>query len=42
MKITKAYAKSLAKKYNINLQVIPIDDFNYRLNVELEHGKKWE
>ena len=39
MKITKPVAIKLAKKYSINLNVVPIDEFQFGLNVELEHGK---
>lgn len=39
MKITKANAKKMAKKFKINLNVIDVDEFHYGLNVELEHGK---
>ena len=35
--ITKTTAIILAKKYNINLDIIPIDEFLFGLNVELEH-----
>ncbi len=40
MKINKPEAIKLAKKYNINLDIIPIDEWHYGLNVELEHGNK--
>jgi hypothetical protein len=39
-KFTQKQAKELAKKYNINLDVIPLDEWHYGLNVELEHGSK--
>jgi len=39
-KFTQKQAKELAKKYNINLDVIPLDEFQNGLNVELEHGSK--
>jgi hypothetical protein len=38
--ITEKEALSLAKKFNINLNVINLDQWLYGLNVELEHGKK--
>jgi len=40
MKITKYSASKLAKKYNINLDIISMDEWHYGLNVELEHGSK--
>jgi len=40
MKISKSLSIKLAKKYNINLDVVDIDDWHYGLNVELEHGTK--
>ncbi len=39
MKITQAAARKLALKYKIDLSVVPIDEFTFGLNVELEHGK---
>lgn len=41
MKITKSQAVKLATKYKINLDVIDINEWNYGLNVELEHGNKF-
>ena len=41
MKITKSQAIKLAKKYKINLDIIDINEWNYGLNVELEHGSKF-
>jgi hypothetical protein len=38
MKFTKKEAIALAKKYNINLNIIDINFFHYGLNVEREHG----
>lgn len=38
MKFTKAAAIKLATKYNLDLTVVPIDEFQFGLNVELEHG----
>jgi len=40
MKINKQEAIKLAKKYYINLDIIPIIEWQYGLNVELEHGSK--
>lgn len=40
MKINKKEAIRLAKKYKINLDIIPIEEWQYGLNVELEHGSK--
>jgi hypothetical protein len=40
MKITKSRAKLLAKKYKINTDIVPFDEFHFGLNVELEHGNK--
>lgn len=40
MKINKQTALKLAKKYNINLDIIDIEEWQYGLNVELEHGYK--
>ena len=40
MKINKVEAVKLAKKYKINLDIIPIEEWQYGLNVELEHGTK--
>ena len=42
MKITKSQAIKLANKYKINLDVIDINEWHYGLNVELEHGSKFE
>lgn len=39
-KISKLNAEKLAKKYKINLDVIPFDEWKFGLEVELEHGKK--
>ncbi len=41
MKINKTKAKTIAKNFKINLDIIPIEEFTYGLNVELEHGKKF-
>lgn len=41
MKITKKQASALAKKLDINLNTINLDEWVYGLNVELEHGKKF-
>jgi len=40
MRITNKIALALANKYKINLDVVPIDQLTFGLNVELEHGKK--
>lgn len=37
MKITKTDALLLANKYNVDLNVVPISQLHYGLNVELEH-----
>jgi hypothetical protein len=39
-KINKLNAEKLAKKYKINLEIIPFDEWKFGLEVELEHGKK--
>lgn len=41
MKITKAQAKKLANEFDINLNIVDIDEFHFGLNVELEHGSKF-
>jgi hypothetical protein len=41
MKITKTQSRNLAKKLNINLDIIDFEEWNFGLNVELEHGKKF-
>lgn len=38
--ISKLNANKLAKKYKINLDIIPFDEWKFGLEVELEHGKK--
>lgn len=38
--ISKKTARQLAKKYLIDLDVVPFEEFHYGLNVELEHGGK--
>lgn len=40
MKISKQTANIIGKKYNINFNIINIDEWQYGLNVELEHGSK--
>lgn len=40
MKITKKIAKDLAKKFNLNLDIVPLDEWIDGLNIELEHGKR--
>jgi hypothetical protein len=39
-KISKSNAEKLAKKYKLNLDIIPFDEWKFGLEVELEHGKK--
>ena len=41
MRISKCQAKDLAKKFKINLEIIPFKSWLYGLNVELEHGSKF-
>lgn len=41
MKIKKIEAKKLAKKYKINLDVVPLEEFHFGLNIELEHGSNF-
>jgi hypothetical protein len=38
-KISKLNAEKFAKKYKINLDIIPFDEWKFGLEVELEHGK---
>lgn len=40
MKITKSIALKLAKEFNLNLDVVPFEEWKDGLNIELEHGKK--
>jgi len=40
MKISKQLAYETGKKYNINFDIVNVDDWHYGLNVELEHGSK--
>ncbi len=40
MKITKTLAKKLAKEFNLNLDIVPLDEWIDGLKIELEHGKK--
>jgi hypothetical protein len=40
MKITKTLAKKLAKEYNLNLDIVPLEEWIDGLKIELEHGKK--
>ncbi len=40
MKITKTLAKKLAKEFNLNLDVVPFEEWIDGLKIELEHGKK--
>lgn len=39
-KITLKKAREVAKRFKINLKVVPIDVWRYGLEVELEHGTK--
>jgi len=41
MKITKSQAQKLAKHFKIDLDIVDFDEWHYGLNVELEHGKKF-
>lgn len=41
MYITKKQALNLGKIFKINFDVITLDEWQYGLNVELEHGKKF-
>lgn len=38
--IRKTTAKQLFKKYNLDEDVVSLEEFHFGLNVELEHGKK--
>ena len=40
MKITKTLAIKLAYEYNLNLDVVPLEEWIDGLKTELEHGKK--
>jgi len=40
MKITKQIALKLAKDFNLNLDIVPFEEWKDGLNIELEHGKK--
>ena len=40
MKINKQKALQLAKDFNINLNIVPFDEWQEGLNIELEHGKQ--
>lgn len=42
MKVKRKTVLQLAEKYNINTEIIPINILIYALNVELEHGKRYE
>lgn len=41
MRITKTAAMRMAQKYNINLDVVPLEQIIAGLKVELEHGSKF-
>ena len=38
MKITQKQARELANKFNINLNIIPLSEWKYGIEVELVHG----
>ena len=40
MKVSQTTALSLAKKYGIDLDVVPLSQLTNGLNVELEHGSQ--
>lgn len=40
MKITTKQSIRLGKKFGINFDVVPFDEWKTGLNIELEHGKK--
>lgn len=40
MKISEKSALKLAKKYHVDLNVVPFKIWQYGLNVELEHGTR--
>lgn len=40
MKITKSIAVKLAKEFDLNLEIVPLDEWKAGLNIELEHGKQ--
>lgn len=40
MKITKTLAKKLANEFNLNLEIVPLDEWVDGLKIELEHGKR--
>ncbi len=40
MRITKIKAIELANYFNLNLSIIPLDEWIDGLNIELEHGEK--
>lgn len=39
MKITKKQAVDIGKKFNLDFDVVKIDEWHCGLNIELEHGK---
>lgn len=40
MRITKAIGLKLANKYNVDLDVVPFEEFLMGLKIELEHGNR--
>jgi hypothetical protein len=40
MKINKQISKKLAKEFNLNLDIVPIEEWHNGLNIEFEHGSK--
>lgn len=41
MKITQTEGKKLGKYYNINFDIVPLNEWIEGLNIELEHGTKY-
>jgi len=41
MYIKKSQAERLGKRFNINFDVVPFDEWHHGLNVELEHGSRF-
>lgn len=40
MYVKKSQAARLGKRFNINFDAVPFDEWHHGLNVELEHGSK--
>lgn len=40
MRITNAIAEKYSKKFNINHDVVPFDEWKTGMQIELEHGKE--